>query len=138
MAGDFDDTLKVSAAAMTAQSVRLRTIAENLANANTSALTPGGDPYRRKVVTFRNELDRASGDRLVRVDKIVHDTTPFETHYAPGSPGADANGYIKTPNVNPLIELGDLREAQQSYQANVDVISVAKSMLSRAVDLLKP
>lgn len=138
MASDFDDTLKVSAAAMSAQSVRLRTIAENLANANTAALTPGGDPYRRKVVTFRNELDRASGNHLLKVDKIVRDTTPFETHYAPGSPGADANGYIRMPNVNPLIELGDLREAQQSYQANVDVISVAKTMLSHAVDLLKP
>ena len=138
MASDFDDTLKVSAAAMTAQSVRLRTIAENLANANTAALSPGGDPYRRKVVTFRNELDRASGEQLVKVNKIVRDTTPFETHYAPGSPGADANGYVRMPNVNPLIELGDLREAQQSYQANVDVISVAKTMLSRAVDLLKP
>lgn len=138
MASDFDDTLKVSAAAMTAQSVRLRTIAENLANANTAALSPGGDPYRRKVVTFRNELDRASGEHLVKVNKIVRDTTPFETHYAPGSPGADANGYVRMPNVNPLIELGDLREAQQSYQANVDVISVAKTMLSRAVDLLKP
>ena len=114
MASDFDDTLKVSAAAMSAQSVRLRTIAENLANANTAALTPGGDPYRRKVVTFRNELDRASGNHLLKVDKIVRDTTPFETHYAPGSPGADANGYIRMPNVNPLIELGDLREAQQS------------------------
>lgn len=138
MASDFDDTLKVSAAAMSAQSVRLRTIAENLANANTAALTPGGDPYRRKLVTFRNELDRASGEHLVKVNRIVRDTTPFETHYAPGAPGADANGYIRMPNVNPLIELGDLREAQQSYQANVDVISVAKSMLSRAVDLLKP
>lgn len=138
MASDFDDTLKVSAAAMTAQSVRLRTIAENLANANTAALSPGGDPYRRKVVTFRNELDRSSGEHLVKVNKIVRDTTPFETHYAPGSPGADANGYVRMPNVNPLIELGDLREAQQSYQANVDVISVAKTMLSRAVDLLKP
>ena len=123
---------------MSAQSVRLRTLAENLANANTAALTPGGDPYRRKVVTFRNELDRASGNHLLKVDKIVRDTTPFETHYAPGSPGADANGYIRMPNVNPLIELGDLREAQQSYQANVDVISVAKTMLSHAVDLLKP
>lgn len=138
MASDFDDTLKVSAAAMTAQSVRLRTIAENLANANTAALSPGGDPYRRKVVTFRNELDRSSGEHLLKVNKVVRDTTPFETHYAPGSPGADANGYVRMPNVNPLIELGDLREAQQSYQANVDVISVAKTMLSRAVDLLKP
>ena len=89
-------------------------------------------------MTFRNELDRTSGDHFVKVDKIVRDTTPFETHYAPGSPGADAHGYIRMPNVNPLIELGDLREAQQSYQANVDVISVAKTMLSHAVDLLKP
>ena len=137
MPSDFDDALKVSASAMSAQSVRLRTIAENLANANTSALTPGGDPYRRKIVTFRNELDRATGEELVKVGPITRDSTPFETHYQPGAPGADANGYVKTPNVNTLIELGDLREAQQSYQANVDVISAAKSMLSQALTLLK-
>jgi flagellar basal-body rod protein FlgC len=134
---DFDDSLKISASALTAQSVRLRTIAENLANANSQSATPGGDPYRRKVVTFKNELDRATGLQLVSVDHIAQDASPFENKYDPGNPNADASGYIRMPNVNPLIELGDLREAQESYQANLDVIEVSKSMLSRTVDLLK-
>ena len=133
----FDETIKVSASALSAQSVRLRTIAENLANANSVANTPGGDPYRRKVVTFRNELDRHTGDDLVKVAHITQDSTPFETHYDPGNPAADAKGYVRMPNVNSMIELGDLREAQQSYQASVDVIDAAKKMLSNALDLLK-
>ncbi len=134
---DFDDTLNISASAMNAQSVRLRTIAENLANAETTSQVPGGDPYRRKVVTFRNVLDHASGDHFVQVGPIVGDATPFETRYNTGNPAADANGYVKMPNVNPLVELGDMREAQQSYQASVDVITVAKNMLGQALSLLK-
>jgi flagellar basal-body rod protein FlgC len=134
---DFDDTLNISASAMNAQSVRLRTIAENLANAETTSQVPGGDPYRRKIVTFRNVLDKTTGENLVSVGRIVQDASPFETRYSPGNPAADANGYIRTPNVNPVIEMSDLRESQQSYQANVDVITIAKNMLGQALTLLK-
>lgn len=134
---DFDDTLKVSAAAMSAQTTRLRVIAENLANAGSTANSPGADPYRRKIVTFRNELDKATGDKLVKVDKVLPDASNFEMKFIPGHPAADANGYVRFPNVNPMIEMADLKDANRSYQANVDVIDVAKSMLSRAIGLLQ-
>lgn len=133
----FDDALKISASAMTAQTVRLRTIAENLANSGSTATTPGGDPYRRKLVTFRNVMDRETGDNRVQADRILPDAAPFESKYIPGHPAADSNGYVKFPNVNPVIELTDLKEAQRSYQANVDVIDVARTMLSRTIDLLR-
>jgi flagellar basal-body rod protein FlgC len=133
----FDDTIKISLAAMSAQATRIRTVAENIGNAGSTANTPGGDPYRRKVVTFRNVLDRETGNNLVHVGTIARDASPFETKYQPGHPAADAAGYIRVSNVNPFIELNDLREAQRSYQANVDVIDVSKTMLSRAIDMLR-
>ncbi len=135
---DFDETLKVSAAAMTAQTTRLRIIAENLANAGSTANTPGADPYRRKIVTFRNVLDQQTGGKLVKVDRVLPDATPFELKYVPGHPAADASGYVRFPNVNSMIEMADLKDANRSYQADVDVIDVAKSMLSRAIGLLQP
>ena len=134
---NFDDALKTSASAMTAQTLRLRTISENIANANSTATTAGADPYRRKLVTFKNVLDRETGANMVKVDHIVPDAAPFEMKYMPGHPAADGNGYVRMPNVNPLVEMGDLREAQRSYQANVDVISATNTMISRAVDLLR-
>ncbi len=134
---DFDETLKISAAAMSAQTTRLRTIAENLANAGSTANSPGADPYRRKIVTFRNVLDHATGDKLVKVDRVLPDASPFELRYTPGHPAADANGYVRFPNVNSMIEMADLKDANRSYQANVDVIDVAKNMLSRAIGLLQ-
>jgi flagellar basal-body rod protein FlgC len=134
---DFDDTLKISAAAMTAQSTRLRIIAENLANAGSTANAPGIDPYRRKIVTFRNELDKATGSNLVKVNKVLPDASNFEMKYVPGHPAADANGYVRFPNVNSMIEMADLKDANRSYQANVDVIDVAKTMLSKAIGLLQ-
>jgi flagellar basal-body rod protein FlgC len=133
----FDETIKISASGMTAEATRLRTIAENLANASSTAHTPGGDPYRRKMVTFSDQLDQASGVNLVKIGRFIHDQTPFELRYSPGHPGADANGYVKYPNVSSVVELNDLREAQRSYDANVDVIDAAKTMLSRTIDLLK-
>ena len=134
---DFDDTLKISAAAMTAQTTRLRVIAENLANAGSTANSPGVDPYRRKLVTFRNELDKATGSNLVKVNKVLPDASNFEMKYVPGHPAADANGYVRFPNVNSMIEMADLKDASRSYQANVDVIDVAKTMLSKAIGLLQ-
>jgi flagellar basal-body rod protein FlgC len=135
---EFDDTLKISAAAMTAQTTRLRTIAENLANSGSTANSPDADPYRRKIVTFRNVLDQATGAKLVKVGQILPDASDFELRYIPGHPAADANGYVRFPNVNSMIEMADMKDANRSYQANVDVIDVAKSMLSRAIGLLQP
>jgi flagellar basal-body rod protein FlgC len=134
---DFEDTLKVSTAGMSAQSTRLRTIAENLANAGSTASSPGVDPYRRKLVTFRNVLDEATGNKLVKVNKVVEDASPFELKFVPGHPAADANGYVRFPNVNSTIEMADMKDAQRAYTANVDVIDNAKTMLSRAIGLLQ-
>ncbi len=133
----FDDALKTSASAMTAQTLRLRTISENIANANSTAETPGADPYRRKLVTFKNVLDRQTGADTVKVDRIVPDAAPFELKYMPGHPAADGSGDVRLPNVNPLIEMGDLREAQRSYQANVDAIDATNTMISRTIDMLR-
>jgi flagellar basal-body rod protein FlgC len=134
---DFDDTLKISAAGMAAQTTRLRTIAENMANAGSTASSPGEDPYRRKLVTFRNVLDEATGSKLVKVNKVVADAAPFEMKYMPGHPAADGNGYVRFPNVNTMIEMADMKDAQRAYSANVDVIDNAKTMLSRAIGLLQ-
>jgi flagellar basal-body rod protein FlgC len=134
---DFEDTFKISAGAMTAQTTRLRTIAENLANAGSTATSAGVDPYRRKIVTFRNVLDQHTGSKVVKVDKVLPDAAPFDLKFIPGHPAADANGYVRFPNVNTMIEMADMKDAQRSYQANVDVIDNAKSMLSRAIGLLQ-
>jgi flagellar basal-body rod protein FlgC len=134
---DLEKTMMTSASGMRAQSARMRLIAENIANANSSATTPGQDPYRRKVMTFAQALDRASGATEVRVDKIMTDQSPFQEKYDPGNPAANGAGYVKLPNVNSLIEMVDMKEAQRSYQANLTVIETAKHMISRTVDLLR-
>lgn len=134
---DLLKTLRISSAAMKAQGTRLRVIAENIANANSLAQTPGGDPYRRKIVTFKNVLDRSIGVRTVVVDKIKTDKSEFEKQYDPNHPAADADGYILKPNVNTLIEMMDMKEAQRSYEANLSVIKSSKSMLQGTIDILK-
>jgi flagellar basal-body rod protein FlgC len=134
---DLLDSLKVSASGMKAQATRLRTIAENLANANSTATTPGGDPYRRKIATFRAVLDRALGLTMVEPGKVALDNSQFELRYDPANPAADTKGYVKLPNVNSLIELADMREAERSYDANLKVIESSRSMLQRALDILR-
>ncbi len=134
---DLQTSLQLSFAGMNAQGTRLRVIAENLANADSTAQTPGGQPYRRQVVTFQSVLDHASGATSVKVARIMPGGGTFERHYDPGNPGADAEGYVLKPNVNPLMELMDMREAQRSYQANLDTIDAAKTMISRTIDLLR-
>jgi flagellar basal-body rod protein FlgC len=130
-------TIKISAAGMRAQGVRIKTIAENIANAESLSPTPGQDPYRRKVVTFKNELDRKLGVELVKVRDIEYDKSDFKKRFDPTHPAADKDGYVKMPNVSPLVEMMDMREAQRSYRANLRIIEVAKSMLSRTIDLLR-
>jgi flagellar basal-body rod protein FlgC len=134
---DFSTSLIVAASGMRAQSDRMRTIAENIANANSGATTPGGDPYRRKIPTMHSEFDRELNATLVTSGKPVADGSDFTVKYDPGNPNADAKGYIKMPNVNSLIEMMDMREAQRSYEADLTVMDATKSMLSRTVDLLK-
>jgi flagellar basal-body rod protein FlgC len=134
---DLIKSLLVSASGMKAQGARIKTIAQNLANANSLAKTPGGDPYRRKVITFKNELDRKLGVERVAVQGVGTDRADFQLRYDPGHPAANADGYVKLPNVNTLIEIADMREAQRSYEANLNVIEVAKGMLSRTIELLR-
>jgi flagellar basal-body rod protein FlgC len=134
---DLTKTLKVSAAGMQAQNARMRTIAENLANADSLAESPGADPYRRKMLTFKNALDRATGVQLVRPERVVRDQSEFQKRFDPNHPGADADGYVLAPNVNSLIEVMDMRQAQRSYEANLSVIEVAKTMLLRTIDILR-
>jgi flagellar basal-body rod protein FlgC len=134
---DLMQSLMISAAGMKVQGERLRVVAENLANADSVAETEGGDPYRRKTITFRNELDRQLGLETVQVDKVGVDRSDFRMKYDPGNPAADAKGYVKLPNVNSLIEMTDMREAQRSYEANLRAIEVARTMLQRTIDLLR-
>lgn len=134
---DLERTMLTSASGMQAQSARMRLIAENIANANSSSTVPGKDPYRRKVMTFAQALDQASGATTVKINKIMADPTPFKEKYDPGNPAANGDGYVKLPNVNSLIEMVDMKEAQRSYQANLTVIETAKHMISRTVDLLR-
>ncbi len=125
-----------AAKGMKAQGVRMRVISENIANADTTAKTPGGDPYRRKTVNFKNVLDRALGVNVVEANKIGYDNSEFALKFDPNHPAADKNGYIKTSNVNPLIEMMDMREAQRTYEANLGVIDISRNMLMRTLDML--
>jgi len=134
---DITKASKISAAGLKAQAERLRVISENLANANSTGKRPEEDPFRRKTITFSNELDRALGARMVKVKTIGTDKSDFVKRFDPGHPAADASGYVSYPNVNPLIELADLREAQRSYESNLAAIEMTKAMLARTIELLR-
>ena len=134
---DLTSAMSIAASGMRAQSARLQVTAENLANAESTGLGPGDDPFRRKTVSVAPRLDRESGLELVSVRQIGEDRRPFELRYQPGHPAADADGYVKYPNVNPLIELVDMREAQRSYEANLNAMQMARTMLGRTLDLLR-
>lgn len=134
---DLSKAMMISAAGMKSQGTRMRVISENLANANSVAPAPGVDPYRRKVVTFANELDKELGVTRVKVKNVTFDKSDFGLRYDPGHPAADENGYIKTPNVNGLIEAMDMKQSQRSYEANLNSIEVSKSMIMRTIDLLR-
>lgn len=134
---ELTDSLLIAAAGMRAQSERMRVVAENVANANSVALQPNGDPYRRKVISFVNEMDRELGVSLIKTDRITRDQSPFQLRYEPGHPAANADGYVKYPNVSSLIEMMDLREAQRSYRANLKVLETTRSLAGRTLDLLR-
>jgi flagellar basal-body rod protein FlgC len=130
-------TMRIAASGLEAQSLRMRVVSENIANADSTAAGPNGDPYRRKTVVFENVLDRATGAKMVEIKKVGVDKTDFSTEFAPGHPAADENGYIQRPNVNSLVEMMDLREAGRSYEANLNVIEQARSMSMRTIDMLR-
>ena len=136
-ANDFLRSMGVATSGLRAQAGRMRVISENIANADSTAPTAGGDPYRRKVPTFSSALDRTLDAKVVSLGKIRPDQTAFRIRYEPGNPAADASGNVKYPNVNPLIEMTDMREAQRSYEANLNIISATRRMIQRTLDILK-
>lgn len=134
---DLKSSITVSASGLRAQSLRMRVIAENLANQDSVATTPGGNPYRRRIVSFSTQVDRATGATGVKITGIEADKSDFTRMYQPGHPAADAQGYVLKPNVNGLVESADMKAAQRSYEANLNAIEAAKSLTMRTIDLLK-
>jgi flagellar basal-body rod protein FlgC len=134
---DFLKSITIAASGLRAQAGRMRIISENIANADSTATQAGADPFRRKIPTFRSDLDRALDARTVALGRVRTDSTAFRLKYEPGHPSADANGNVKYPNVNPLVEMTDMREAQRSYEANINVISATRRMIQRTLDILK-
>jgi len=134
---DLNSLLSISAAGMRAQSERMRTLAENVANSATTGSTPGADPYRRQIPVFQQVLDKELGMRVVKAVKPVRDDSDFPIRYEPSHPAADAKGYVKLPNVKGLMETVDLQQAQRTYEANLTIIGETRSMISRTIDLLR-
>ncbi len=134
---DLNKSLMISASGMKAQSVRMRVITENLANADSLAKNPNEDPYRRKSVTFKSSLDRELGAETVSIGDVTYDKSPFGREYRPNHPSADKDGYIQTPNVNGLLEVMDMQQAQRTYEANLKATDVSKNMIMRTLDLLR-
>lgn len=137
MTENLFNTMKISASGMKAQSDRLRVVSENIANAESVGTHPGEQPYRRKTISFKNHLDRESGAELVSTKKIGTDKSDFLQKYDPNHPAANADGYVLYPNVNPIMEMMDMREARRGYEANLNVIESSKAMLSQAINLLR-
>ena len=134
---DLIKSIKISTAGMRVQGTRLRVISENVANADSLPENPNDMPYRRKQVSFKNILDRSIDAKRVAVDKIQYDQSDFDKKFDPQHPAADKDGYVLVPNVNSLVEMMDMREASRSYEANLSVIQVSKSMLTRTIDMLR-
>ncbi len=130
-------SMRTAASGLEAQSMRMRAVSENLANMESAGATRGSDPYRRKLVTFEASLDGLSGAELVTANHIIRDTQPFRLEFQPGHPAANEAGYVKLPNVNMIVEAADMREANRSYEANLQVIKQARDMISMTIDLLK-
>lgn len=133
---DFFNAIQVASTGLKAQGGRMRVISENIANASSTAKLPGGDPYQRRIPTFKATYDREISAHGVKIGRINNDKSEFTLRLEPGHPAADENGYVKYPNVNPLIEAMDMREAQRSYEANMNIISSSRQMLARTIDIM--
>jgi flagellar basal-body rod protein FlgC len=134
---DFLKSMQIAASGLRAQAGRMRVISENIANADSTASSAGGDPYRRKVPSFTSSFDRELDAQTVNLSQVRTDTSDFRVKYEPGNPTADVNGNVKYPNVNSLVEMTDMRDAQRSYEANINVISATRRMIQRTLDILK-
>jgi flagellar basal-body rod protein FlgC len=137
MSDPLSAAFRIAASGLEAQSTRMRVVAENIANADSTAATPGGDPFRRKIVSFETTLDRASDARLVKIRRVAEDERPFRVEYDPAHPAADDKGVVKLPNVDQLVELADMREANRSYQASLQIFRQARELHAMTIDLLK-
>jgi len=135
--GDFARSMGIATSGLRAQAGRMRVISENIANADSTAQASGGDPYRRKVPTFSSTLDRTLDAKVVALGKVRPDQSAFRVKYEPGNPAADGSGNVKYPNVNPMVEMTDMRDAQRSYEANLNIISATRRMIQRTLDILK-
>jgi flagellar basal-body rod protein FlgC len=136
-ANDFVRSMGIATSGLRAQAGRMRVISENIANSDSTSATAGGDPYRRKVPSFSSALDRTLDAQVVTLGKIRPDQSAFHVKYEPGNPAADASGNVKYPNVNPMVEMTDMREAQRSYEANLNIIGATRRMIQRTLDILK-
>ncbi|HKY88060.1 MAG TPA: flagellar basal body rod protein FlgC [Pseudorhodoplanes sp.] len=134
---DFMKSISIAASGLRAQAGRMRVIAENIANADSTAKTAGADPYRRKIPTFQSEIDRTLDARVVSMGRLKTDQSEFQLKHQPGHPAADAAGNVKYPNVNSLVEMTDMREAQRSYEANINVIGATRRMIAKTIEILK-
>jgi flagellar basal-body rod protein FlgC len=134
---DFLKSISIAASGLRAQAGRMRILSENLANADSTTPTNGTDPYRRRIPTFRSEVDRALDARVIAMGPIRTDQSDFRLKHEPGHPAADANGHVRYPNVNPMVEMTDMREAQRSYEANINVIGATRRMIQRTLEILK-
>jgi flagellar basal-body rod protein FlgC len=134
---DFLSSLKIAASGLHAQNARMRVIAENIANADSAGKTPGEDPYRRRIPTFKAVMDDEAGGKVVKIGRLAYDQSDFQSRYEPGHPAADENGYVKYPNVSSLIESMDMREAQRTYEANLNVVTVTRQMLGQTINILR-
>ena len=134
---DFIKSIAIAASGLRAQSGRMRLVAENIANAESTAQTPDGEPYRRKIPTFKAAFDRELRASVVELGPVSEDQADFKLRFEPGHPAANADGYVQLPNVNTLIEMMDMREAQRSYQANLNVITASRRMIGQTVDILR-
>ncbi len=134
---DFTATLSIASSGLKAQSQRMKIVTQNIANVQSTGAAPGDKPYTRKLVRFAELIDRQNDARLVKVGRVIDDKAPYILKYQPTHPAANDKGYVEYPNVNTLIELGDMREAQLSYQANLNVITTTRRMVQRTIDLLR-
>jgi len=137
MSMDFLKSIAIAASGLRVQAGRMRIISENIANADTTASTQGGNPFRRKIPTFTSQIDRSIDAPVVALGPVRTDPSEFLLKHQPGHPSADANGNVKYPNINPLVEMTDMREAQRSYEANLNVIGATRRMVQRTLDILK-
>lgn len=135
--GDFLRSIQLAAQGMRAQAGRMRVVSENIANADSAPVRPGDAPYRRKIATFERNFDADLGGKGLALGRVRQDGTAFRSRFDPGHPAADASGQVKLPNVDPLIEQMDMREAQRSYEANIGVIGITRRMIARTIDILR-